>query len=174
MRVGAGGGATASTLRFGGAGAYTVGVRNFGPRTPVQVPRNPIKNGKQELCDICGSWSHSYNPHVQAMMEIVDSKDNEDRYHGDHVYVSTQPEIINTTDGNVPDPEGEDRKAVDHVGALIATLTTRGLRRSTCWSATFSTWTYEGEGGRNGHRVCQVCQQHEVDKFLPCISSSKH
>ena len=133
--------APATGPRFGGAGAFAGGAKSHGPRTPVHIPRNPIKNGKQELCDICGSFAHfrsgcPYNPNVQAMTGILeqDQVDNGYLYHGDHVYISEQPQNIeDVTDfadvnltGAAALPQNDDQKANDHVAALIASLNIGG------------------------------------------------
>ena len=120
------------TPNFGGAGAFNGARKNFKPRTPIQVPRNPIRNGKQELCDICGAWSHfrkdcPHNPNVHTMMGVIEDDENEDGYlyHGDNVYVSEQPEIIDSTESN----ENGDERATDHVSSLIASLTLGDKRK---------------------------------------------
>ena len=40
---------------FGGGSSF---ARGFRPRVHVPVPRNPYKEGKQMLCDICGAFTH--------------------------------------------------------------------------------------------------------------------
>ena len=126
---GAAGGAPGAghTPGFGGAGAYAGGggQRGFTPRTTVNVPRNPIKNGKQELCDICGAFTHyrrdcHLNPN--AVMMMMEQGEHQDAYlyHDEHVYVSDQPQYIYE---EVKQQTGEeDSKAIDHVATLLASL----------------------------------------------------
>ena len=122
----------------GGGGAYGGGNGAFRPRTQINVPRNPIKNGKQELCDICGSFTHfrrgcPHNPDFQAMMGEVEETavDGGYLYDEDYVYVSNTPEHIITDSG--PDnteilSATENQAANDHVAALIASLKIGGDR----------------------------------------------
>ena len=119
----------AQTPRPGGAGAgaYSGARRSFGPRTTVTIPRNPIRNGKQELCDICGTWTHfrrecPFNPSSQAMYgdTAQDQEDNTYLYNGKHTFVSEVPEYID--DDVAESTQQQDNAAVDHVAALRATL----------------------------------------------------
>ena len=136
--INAGGG-----YRPGGAGALTGGnqqaLPGFRPRTPVHVPRNPVKNGKQTLCDVCGSWSHfkrecPLNP--RAAM-IAAGYEGEDIYYDaeayvrddDFAYISEVPEYINTEEA---DNSGQAQAAAlpavveephqDFVANFVATL----------------------------------------------------
>ena len=131
------GAAPTSGQRFGGAGAFSGAARSFGPRTPVQMPRNPIRNGKQDLCDICGSWSHyrvicPFNPNTQTMVGAIEEDGTEGYlHHGDHVFYSEDPQIIEEADTKEDQSEDinqihfsqlEDKNAVNHVTALLASL----------------------------------------------------
>ena len=131
----AGGAAPTTGPRFGGAGAYSGAARSFGPRTPVQMPRNPIRNGKQDLCDICGSWSHyriicPFNPNTQTMVGAIE-EDGAEGYlhHGDHVFYSDEPQIIEEAEAKQDNAENTvhfsqigDEIAVNHVTTLLASL----------------------------------------------------
>ena len=121
---------SAHTPRPGGAGAgaYSGAGTSFGPRTPVSIPRNPIRNGRQDLCDICGTWTHyrrdcPFNPSSKAAMYgDYDNQDNGDNvylYNGEHTFVSEVPDFIND---DVPADTGQSSAPVDHVTALLATL----------------------------------------------------
>ena len=130
IRGAAGGGPSGHTPGFGGAGAFGGGnPRSFTPRTTVNVPRNPIKNGKQEVCDICGAFTHYrrdcvYNPVNAAMIGALEQEDpGAYLYHDDHVYISDQPLILNEEDKQPA--ESGDQNAVDHVATLIASLSSK-------------------------------------------------
>ena len=130
--MGAGGG-----YRPGGAGAlaggYQGGPPGFRPRTPVHVPRNPVKNGKQTLCDVCGSWTHfkrecPLNP--RAAM-IAAGYGEEDEYSGeayvkdeDFAYISENPEYITDEADNSGHAEatGGEEPHQDFVANFVANL----------------------------------------------------
>ena len=123
-----------------GASGFTP---RFGPRTPVQMPRNPIRNGKQELCDICGSWSHfrmicPFNPNTKAMVGTLDEEGyNGYLYDGDTVYFSEEPQVIDDVGDNSQLPEDIvtnytklDDDAANHVAVLMASLQAKPSTKS--------------------------------------------
>ena len=117
-----GGGATnrggGATFRGGGAGAMAGG---FTPRTQVFVPRNPVKNGKQALCDLCGAWTHfkrecPHNPKPAMYGDQPEIEEGAPYYEdNDFAYVSQPHEEVENTEGG---EEGSN----NYVGSLIATL----------------------------------------------------
>ena len=128
---GAGGPGGAGGFRAGGAGAFA-GVPGgaqggFRPRTQITMPRNPVnaKTGKQNVCDVCGSWSHykrdcPYNPN-KTMYGQMDGEDiSEGVYHVDEEfeYVSERAEFASE------EVEQVEEQKTDYVSTMIASLKT--------------------------------------------------
>ena len=117
---GGGRGGGGSTFRGGGAGAMAGG---FQPRTQVFIPRNPVKNGKQALCDLCGAWSHfrrecPHNPKPALYGDPAEVEEGTPYYEdNDFAYVS-QPHETEEVE------EVKEQGSNNYVGSLIATLNT--------------------------------------------------
>ena len=120
----------AGGFRAGGAGAFAGapgGAQGggFRPRTQITMPRNPVVRGKQNLCDLCGSWSHykrdcPSNPNAAMYGQVDGEEYAEGVYHQDEEfeYVSEKAEVIHEEVD-----KGEDQKT-DYVSSMIASLKT--------------------------------------------------
>ena len=120
----------AGGFRAGGAGAFAGapgGAQGggFRPRTQITMPRNPVVRGKQNLCDLCGSWSHykrdcPSNPNAAMYGQVDGEEYAEGVYHQDEEfeYVSEKAEVIHEEVD-----KGEDQRT-DYVSSMIASLKT--------------------------------------------------